>query len=132
MLVVFEPEGLEDKARLAREHFALNGPPDAPPLPIGYDERESTKSQGRLAKIVGLYARSLEYRKYDLDEHPSFDDYARGVMASEYNAHYHMREDEGLKKRFPPRQLDGLGPGLIWSPPAPPAQHQRTRTRAAV
>jgi hypothetical protein len=128
MLFVLEPRGLQRKARLAREAFALNGPPDAPPLPIGYDEREHTKRQGRLAKIVGLYARSLENRKYDLQEHPSFDDYAQGVMASEYNGHSHMKEDEELKKRFPPRQLKGLGPGLIWNPPDPPA---RIRVRTA-
>ena len=60
MLFVLEPKGLQLKARLAREAFALNGPPDAPLLPIGHDEREDTKRQGPLAKIVGLYARSLE------------------------------------------------------------------------
>lgn len=131
MIFVLEPKGLELKAQLAREDFARTGPPDAPPFPIGYAEREETKRQGRLAKIVGLYARSLECRKYDLQEHPSFVDYARGVMASEYNGHSHMREDETLKKRFPPRQLEGLGGGLIWSPPAPPACRKRKRARAA-
>ena len=123
MLFVLEPKGLQLKARLAREAFAVNGPPDAPLLPIGYDEREDTKRQGPLAKIVGLYARSLENRKYDLQEHPSFDDYARGVMASEYHGHSEMKEDEELKKRFPPRQLKGLGPGLYWEPPK---EHART------
>jgi hypothetical protein len=100
MIFVLEPKGLQRKAKLAREAFALNGPSDAPTLPIGYNEREHTKLQGLLAKIVGLYARSLENRKYDLHEHPSFDDYARGVMASEYNGHSQMQADEELKKRF--------------------------------
>lgn len=130
MLFVFEPRGLERRATPAREHFALNGPPDAPPLPIGYNEREHTKGLGWLGKIVGLYARSLEGRKYDLQEHPSFDDYARGVMASEHNGFTEMKEDERLKKRFPPRQLKGLGPGLYWGPSDPPARRKRSRIRA--
>ena len=116
MLFVLEPEGLECQAQFAREMFALNGPSDAPPLPIGYDEREHTKRQGWLPKIVGLYARSLENRNYDMQEHPAFEDYAGGVMASEHNGFAEMTENEELKKRFPPRQLKGLGPGLYWEP----------------
>ena len=130
MLFVLEPKGLQRKAELAREHFALNGPSDAPSLPIGYDEREHTKRQGLLAKIVGLYARSLENRKYDLQEHPSFDDYARGVMASEYNGHSEMKEDKQLKERFPPRELKGLGPGLYWEPTNPSPHRKRARSAA--
>ena len=60
MLIVFEPKGLGRRAALAREHFALHAPPNAPPLPIGYDEREELKRQGTLATLVSLYARSLE------------------------------------------------------------------------
>jgi hypothetical protein len=131
MLFVLEPKGLEHKAQLAREHFAHSGPSDAPCLPIGYNEREDTKRQGRLPKIVGLYARSLENRKYDLQQHPSFDDYARGVMASEYNGYTEMKEDEQLKKRFPPCPLKGLGPGLYWAPPDLPARRKRGRPRTA-
>jgi hypothetical protein len=131
MLFVFEPEGLELKAKLAREHFARHGPPDAPPLPIGYNEREQTKSQGRLEKIVGLYARSLENRDYDLQEHPSFEDYARGVMASEYNGYFQMMADEQLKRRFPPCPLRGLGPGLMWEPTDVVARRTRCRRRKA-
>ncbi len=130
MLFVLEPKGLERQATLAREHFALNGPPDAPPLPIGYDEREQTKRQGSLAKLVGLYARSLAHQKYDLQKHPSFDDYARGVTASEYNGHTEMKEDAQLKRRFPPRQLKGLGPGLYWAPDLP-ARRKCSRSSTA-
>jgi hypothetical protein len=130
MIFVLEPKGLERKAQLAREAFARSGPPDAPPLPIGYNEREHTKGLGWLGKIVGLYARSLENRKYDLQEHPSFDDYARGVMASEHNGFTEMKEDQQLRKRFPPCQLRGLGPGLIWDPPDPPSRRKRARSAA--
>ena len=130
MLIVFEPEGLERQAKLAREHFAIHGPSDAPPFPIGYNEREDTKRQGWLAKIVSLYARSLESQEYDLQEHPSFTDYARGVMASEHNGFSEMKEDKELRKRFPPCLLKGLGPGLMWNRADPPP-HRKCALSAA-
>jgi hypothetical protein len=71
------------RALAARKWFDLYGPPEARPLPLGYDEREALK-RGGLPTVVALYARSLEGRDYDLEEHPSFDDYACGVMASEH------------------------------------------------
>jgi hypothetical protein len=69
------------RARMAREHFAANGPPDAQPLPLGYAERERMKIGG-LSTIVALYARSLACEGYNLEKHPSFQDYACGIMAS--------------------------------------------------
>ena len=110
------------RALLAREHFAQYCPPDAPVLPLSYSQREDLKIGG-LPTVVALYARSLEGRDYDLQEHPTFFDYACGVMASEYNGYPGMKEDEQLRKRFPPRRLAGLGPGLCWQPPE---QHART------
>jgi hypothetical protein len=102
------------RALLAREHFALFGPPDAPPLPVSYGERELLKGGG-LPHIVAWFARSLEAKKYDLQKHPKFEVYARGVMASEYAPDF-ITKDEGLKRRFPPRPLKGLGPALMWQP----------------
>ena len=103
------------RALLARERFARTGPTDAPPLPLSYDEREDLKVGG-LSTLVALYARSWEGRDYD-KEHPEFFDYACGVMASEHMGYPGIKEDEQLKKRFPPRHLNGLGPGLYWEPP---------------
>jgi hypothetical protein len=71
-------------------------------------------------KIIALYARSLEGRKYNVKEHPPFFDYACGLMASDsefIGGYSYMQRDEQLRKRFPPRTLDGLGPGLMWQPP---------------
>jgi hypothetical protein len=111
------------RARMAREHFASNAPPDAQPLPLGYDERERRKIGG-LSTIVALYARSLACQGYDLDEHPSFQDYVCGVMASEFIGGYdRLQKNEGLRNRFPPRLLPGIGPGLCWQPPD---EHART------
>jgi hypothetical protein len=110
-------------ALLAREWFAIHGPVDAPPFPASYAERECLKTGG-LSTILALYARSLEGRNYNVEEHPSFEDYACGFMASEFVGGYsHMQENEQLRKRFPPRELPGLGPGLMWQPPK---EHART------
>ena len=72
----------ERQALAAREWFKQHGPPGAPVFPIGYAEREELK-MGGLPHIIAWYARSLAARKYNFEEHPSFDEYASGVMASE-------------------------------------------------
>jgi hypothetical protein len=102
------------RALAAREWFAQHGPPDAPPLPLSHNDREDLK-RGGVGHVVALYARSLWLQDYDCERHPSFDDYACGVMASGLIPSH----DEGLRKRFPPRPLAGLNNGLCWSPPGP-------------
>jgi hypothetical protein len=106
------------RAVLAREWFANNGPADADlqPLPLGYDERERLKS-GEAPHILAWYARSLETLDYDVVKHPSFHDYACGVMASSEHAPDFITGDKHLQQRFPPRPLSGLISGLIWLPP---------------
>lgn len=106
------------RALLAREHFALHGPADALPLPLSHAEREDVKQMGGVHTLVGLFARSLEGLDYDLERHPSLFEYACGVMASEHNGCSMLENDEGLRKRFPPRHLAGLRPGLYWKPRA--------------
>jgi hypothetical protein len=99
-------------APAARSWFAQNGPPGAPPLPLSYEAREALKGGG-LPHLVAWYARSLEALNYDYNGHPSFDDYARGVMSSG-NAPYFITEDRALRGRYPPRALRGLGASLCW------------------
>jgi hypothetical protein len=86
------------------------------PLPLGYAEREHLKD-GSAAHIVALYARSLASLKYDVLKHPSFHDYACGTIASQYQGMDSMKKNPELLRRFPPRPLAGLGPGLQWEPP---------------
>ena len=121
-IFVLEPKGLKHKAQLARQHFAQHGPLDGPPLPLGYCERETIKGKSPLNTMVGLYARSWQGCRYDPDLHPSFDDYACGVMASEYNGWPGLATDPEMLRRFPPRKLVGLGPGLIYELPKPPVK----------
>jgi hypothetical protein len=124
---------ITEEAVAARKWFADNGPSDLQPLPLGYNERERLK-RGGAQHILAWYARSLDDRKYDVLEHPSFDDYARGVMASEYAPDF-IRKDEELLKCFPPCPLKGLGPGLGWNPPKryvrTTESYQGNRTRTA-
>jgi hypothetical protein len=103
-------------ALLARAHFSFIGPSDAPPLPVSHEEIEDAKNARGLTSVVGYYARSLAPRDWNLQEHPLFDDYARGVMASDFAPDF-IKNDEELRRRFPPRSLPGLGPGLYWQPP---------------
>ena len=111
------------RALLAREWFAFTAPPDATPLPINWYDREDWKRTGRLLDyIIALYARSLDDR-YDVKEHPTFADYVSGVLwESEHvqgGGRLPIYPDElpKLKKRFPPRELEGMESGFYWYPP---------------
>jgi hypothetical protein len=101
------------RALKARDEFAMASP-GMPPLPLSYASREDLKVGG-LPHIVAWYARSLEARDYDFEGHPSFYDYACGVLASSYAPHF-IKHDAELQRLFPPRTLHGLGPGLYWRP----------------
>src|SRR6266436_4078062 len=68
------------RALLAREWFRFNGPADVQPLPISIHERESLHGHRLLRHILKWYARSLEGRNYDFDEHPPFAEYVSGVL----------------------------------------------------
>ena len=121
MIIVMENNSGGRPALAARKWFAENGPPDLQPFPLGYGERERLK-HGGADHILAWYARSLEHLNYDWRLHPSFDDYARGVMASK-DCPYFVKDDEELQKRFPPRPLAYLNNAMVWEPPA------RTRKR---
>jgi hypothetical protein len=113
----------ERRAIAAREWFEINGPPDAPPLPLNDGEREDLK-YNLFGNMVAWYARSWEDQDYDPEGHPSFDDYARGVMAAEERGefvtfqYFSPADIAQMRKRYPPLALDGLGPALCWNPPA--------------
>ena len=48
--------------------------------------------------------------------HPSFDDFARGLMAMAVDRGLRdLEKDESLKRRFPPRPLAGMTLGAYWS-----------------
>ena len=105
------------------QQFARENP-GMPPLPVSYNEREEYKGRGGVHSIVSVYARSLVAQNYDVGRHPSFERYACGVLASPLAPGF-VTQDEELRRRFPPRPLDGLGSGLYWDPPKSPGQRKR-------
>jgi hypothetical protein len=117
-------------ALLAQEWFAVNGPPDAPLLPLTHADVEDYRNARGLAGIVGFYARSLSRegygrRRYDVRNHPSFDDFARGLMAINTGL-WRIETDEKLQQRFPPRPLAGMTGSAFWAPPEEYKELQRS------
>ena len=51
-------------------------------------------------------------------------------MASEFQGMDFMKKNPELFKRFPPRHLDGLGPGLIWLPAKEHAEEMENYRRS--
>jgi hypothetical protein len=111
-----DPIGLQKrdaKAALLAAHFRRSRPAGAPELPLTYEDREDLKAKGGLLYIIALYARSLAMRDYELDGHPEFGAYARGVVASPFTPEW-IRDDPVLCAQFPPVPLAKLRGGLIW------------------
>jgi hypothetical protein len=120
-------------ALLAREWFAVNGPPDAPPLPLNVDDRDRFRGSGGLKAVVGFYARSLSRQDYDLRKHPPFDDFARGLTAvAMEKGLWGIEKDTQLKRRFAPRSLEGMTSSTAyWDPPKKYAKKQRFAAQRA-
>jgi hypothetical protein len=110
------------RALRAGKWFSVISPHDAPPLPLSHDDVEDYRNAGGLTAVVGFYARSLSRegygrRSYDVDNHPSFHDFACGLMAMALKSGlWGLEEDAALKRRFPPRPLAGMTPGAYWAP----------------
>ena len=52
---------------------------------------------GGVKHLIAWFARSLEASDYDVLRHPSFDDYARGVMASNARSRLHQAKQKITK-----------------------------------
>ena len=101
-------------ALAAREWFRLHAPPWAPELPLSSSEIEKLiRSKSPAIALVGFFAASLAACNWDFKNHPVFQVYAAGVLASPY-AFDHLKKDLKLLREFPPRELAGLDEGFIW------------------
>ena len=107
-----------EKALLAQEWFAVHGPRNAPPLPVKAQDWEEMRHEFGLNTLIGFYARSLAIRNWDVHNHPSFEDFARGLMAIDTGFWaLQQRVGPAVLKRYPPRALAGMTPGTFWAPP---------------
>ena len=128
------------RALLAREWFAVNGPTGAPPLPLSDEEIEDYRKARGLRGVIGFYARSLSRetdgrQSFEVNNHPSFDEFARGLMAMAVDGGlWGLEKDAHLIMRFPPKLLAGMTPGAYWAPPkeyeATMASYRRARKAA--
>lgn len=98
--------------RVASAWFRSHGPAGYE-LPWGYAERERIKGRDHLGFIVSAFARSLEVNGYCYQAHPTFDEYAKGVLASPLAPKF-VKEDSQILTKYPPTAMPGLGPGLVW------------------
>jgi hypothetical protein len=103
------------RALLAREWFALYGPEDAQPLPVSGIEINELKYRDPFSHILSCFAYSLRSQDWDINFHPNFDDFARGVMASTHAPELVLKS-KALRLRYPPRPLASLSPALVWEP----------------
>jgi hypothetical protein len=121
------------RALVAREWFYVHGPKDAPPLPLSGIEQGQLRYRDPLGHLVTDFARSLEANDWKINNHPSFEDFARAVLASELAPDF-TRKNPTLLKRYPPRPLPGMD-GQVWCPSKQDAQmaaaRPSTRKRAA-
>jgi hypothetical protein len=83
--------------------------------PLSPHDVEGYRHARGLKGVVGFYARSLARQDYGVRRHPSFEDFARGLMAINTGM-WGMEKDENLKKRFPPRPLAGMTDSAFWHP----------------
>jgi hypothetical protein len=111
-----EQKRLARRALLARRWCANNGPADLPPLPVHVEDIYDMKFGWGLLHLFGFYARSIACQNYVVRAHPTFYEFARGMLASPFAPDF-FKENEQLVQRFPPRPLAGLGPSNIWLPP---------------
>jgi hypothetical protein len=127
-------------ARLAlrtRQWFAQHGPRDAQPLPLSVDEiddkyRPPPGRNPALHFIVCKYAASLRCCGYDYDLHPSFAEFAAGLLFYE-RAQDFVRNDEEMRKRYPPHRLRSVeNLSCVWVPSkAEIARRRRALARKA-
>jgi hypothetical protein len=80
------------------------------------------------SEVVVERGASLAPFEHKVSDHPDFESFASGVMASPF-APRHISGNGNLMLRFWPCVLRGSSPGRIWSPPAEPMNSPAQRER---
>ena len=100
------------RAMVAQQWHA-HGSPGAPPLVVDVYEIAEMKSGGGEMHLFSYFCRTISSRDYNASGHPWYEIYASGVLASPRAPDF-LKHNAALIKRFPPRPIYGLGPGLVW------------------
>jgi hypothetical protein len=118
------------RARVASAWFAHLRHPLVHPLPLSTAEFEELTGdeQPHHLNLVGHFAWSLRWCDWDFITHPTFEDFAAGVLAHP-NAPCELKKDPELLAQFPPCPLAGLDKDLFWSSPAMIAKEKKERAR---
>jgi hypothetical protein len=93
---------LQARARFAELH------PDLPGLPLCWNEREALKACGKgphLGHLVAWFALSLAGVGYDLDGHPTFENYVRDDVLAKPELRNFLRPGRPLRARV---RLNGV------------------------
>lgn len=85
-------------------------------LPMNFAEREELKLSGNpVAILLSLFARSLDANGFDLNKHPSFEQYAGGFLFLDTPYRKLLVSlDSTILERYPPRPLPGLSTDSYW------------------
>jgi hypothetical protein len=121
---------------LIRDYFALSGPSDAPLLPADEWDRDRAKHMnGLLGFVTAHFIWSIENQD-DLRAHPPFADFASGMLWQHDNnvkgyslSCFPSEQIAELKRRYPPRRLEGLV-GFRWRLPQRQARAKEKRRAA--
>ena len=106
------------RAVLAREWFAVYGPPDVLPLPLTEAEIENLKWKGDRALAFARFAASLKANDWDFKRHPGFEEFIGGLLclSDAELPKPHFKHPEDLVGPFRPCPLQGLWSDGIWRP----------------
>jgi hypothetical protein len=90
----------------------------ANPLPLRMEECESLQyNEHNALRLLGHFGLSLRWNKWDIERHPPFETFCRGVIACA--CPIEMQRDRELRRMFPPQALAGItGPPPQWRAPA--------------
>jgi hypothetical protein len=91
----------------------------ANPLPLRLDTCESLLQYVPCngMKLLGYFGRSLRWRDWNYETHPTFPVFCSGVLDWD-RCPIELQTDRELARVFPPKPLAGITAPLCWRPPA--------------
>jgi len=101
---------------LVAQRWSEDVNPNCPKLPVNYYDILDYKHGSGVMRLFAYYARSIYARMYRVARHPSFEVFARGVLAHR-EARAVFGNNPSIAQLFPPQFLPGLGAAFYYEPP---------------